>query len=142
MFLDSAAGLTINYIFPILLSSLAAWLLSLRFGHGLHQFPGPFLASFTNLWRVWHALVTSGDEPMVKLHQEYGDIVRLGPTALSFGHPKAIRDIYGPQGLTQKVFAIPGNNHIILDCLSAGNNMPREIREICTVSLLQLPEEL
>ena len=107
MFLDSAAGLAINHIFLILLAGLVAWLLYLRFGHRLHQFPGPFLASFTNLWRVWHALVTSGDEPMVNLYQEYGDIVRLGLSALSFGHPKAIRDIYGPQGLPQKVFAIP-----------------------------------
>src|SRR5271163_710871 len=34
--------------------------------------------------------------------RKYGHIVRLSPNKLSFAQPAAIRDIYGPNGLTQK----------------------------------------
>jgi hypothetical protein len=34
--------------------------------------------------------------------REYGDIVRIGPKALSFANPQAIHDIYGPKGTPQK----------------------------------------
>ena len=36
------------------------------------------------------------------LHKQYGDVVRLSPNKLSFAQPEAVRDIYGPNGLTQK----------------------------------------
>ena len=31
----------------------------------------------------------------IKLHAQHGDIVRLGPNALSFADPKALKVIYG-----------------------------------------------
>lgn len=36
------------------------------------------------------------------IHEKYGDIVRVGPNELSFADPKAIREIYGPGGSSQK----------------------------------------
>jgi hypothetical protein len=106
MVLDRVSHLAVGEIVGTLLAVLLACLLYARYGHGLHQFPGPFVASFSHLWRVWHVLHTSRELPMVKLHQKYGDIVRLSPNAVSFGHPNAIREIYGPQGLKQKACAL------------------------------------
>ena len=40
--------------------------------------------------------------PYVDLHRRYGETVRVSPNKLSFAQPEAIRDIYGPNGLTQK----------------------------------------
>ncbi|KAK1996458.1 hypothetical protein LX36DRAFT_112655 [Colletotrichum falcatum] len=50
----------------------------------LNQYPGPWLARYTNLWRLW--AVRSGDYHLKikKLHDEYGSVVRIGPDALDF----------------------------------------------------------
>jgi hypothetical protein len=75
-----------------------------RYGNGLLQYPGPFFASLTNFWRVRDAYVNGGKRPSyVRLHNEYGDVVRLGPNALSFASPAAIDDIYNPKGNMAKV---------------------------------------
>jgi hypothetical protein len=73
-----------------------------RYGRGLSRFNGPFLASFTSLWGMWSIWATADRPPYVDLHRQYGDVVRLSPNKLSFAQPEAIRDIYGPNGLSQK----------------------------------------
>ncbi|KAH7310185.1 putative cytochrome P450 [Rhexocercosporidium sp. MPI-PUGE-AT-0058] len=66
-----------------------------RYGSGLLQYPGPFLASLTNFWRVRDAYVNGRKRPSyVRLHNQYGSVVRLGPESLSFSNPAAIDDIY------------------------------------------------
>lgn len=73
-----------------------------RYGRGLSRFNGPFLASLTSLWGMWYMWSKVEQPPYVDLHRQYGDVVRLSPNKLSFAQPEAIRDIYGPNGLTQK----------------------------------------
>lgn len=68
--------------------------LSSRYIYGLRRFNGPFLASFTNAWRFCYNWRNT-KVPYKDLHDRYGDIVRIGPNALSFRDPQAIRDIYG-----------------------------------------------
>ena len=90
----------------IFLTFVVLFILSLlrtRYSRGLNKFNGPFLASFTNLWKLWYALKGSQKQMYVDIHEKYGDIVRLGPNELSFADPRAIRDIYGPSGSSQKV---------------------------------------
>jgi hypothetical protein len=55
-----------------------------RYFHPLAQFPGPFLASITNLYQVWLYLHV-GAEHLVDedLHRRYGSVVRKGPNFLS-----------------------------------------------------------
>lgn len=45
----------------------------------------------------------------LKLHQDLGDVVRLGPNALSFADPQAIKDIYGLSKRLPKVGNIQDN---------------------------------
>lgn len=78
-------------------------LLRIRWSRGLNQFDGPFLASFTNLWKVWYAFHSSQQHIYVDIHRKYGDIVRIGPNTLSFADAQAIYDIYGPKRTPQKV---------------------------------------
>jgi hypothetical protein len=85
----------------------AIYLLLTRYSRGLNKFNGPFLASFSNLWRLWYALGSSQKQLYVEIHRKYGDIVRLGPNELSFADPQAIHDIYGPNGASQKVCCTP-----------------------------------
>ncbi|KAL2813895.1 cytochrome P450 [Aspergillus granulosus] len=69
-----------------------------HFSHGIHQYPGPFVASITNIWRVAHVYLHGNERPTyLELHRRYGRIVRVGPNALSFSSPSAIEDIYGPK---------------------------------------------
>ena len=78
-----------------LLLVIAAWLTTNRYNHGLNKYHGPFLASLTDWWRFFDVYGRRPDITHNSLHRQYGDIVRLGPNALSFADPKAIKTIYG-----------------------------------------------
>ena len=82
-----------------------ARLLFFRYKKGLSKYKGPFLASFTDMWRVFHTYFNMDKPPMMDLHEKYGDIVRVGPNVLSFGNPEAIKDIYGVGKAWNKVSA-------------------------------------
>lgn len=79
----------------VLLLLLTAKLGSNYFNHGLNKYPGPLVASLTDLWRFFDVWGRRPDITHVKLHRKHGDIVRLGPNTLSFGNPLALKAIYG-----------------------------------------------
>ncbi|KAK4135118.1 putative cytochrome P450 oxidoreductase [Trichocladium antarcticum] len=66
------------------------------FFHRLAAFPGPFLARVSNFYITALSMkkLHLFDE-VQKLHAQYGDYVRLGPTELSIADPEAVRAIYG-----------------------------------------------
>ncbi|OAL45725.1 cytochrome P450 [Pyrenochaeta sp. DS3sAY3a] len=65
-----------------------------RYFHPLSKFPGPFLASFTNVWKAYHLSTLRMPETITKLHEEYGSVVRVGPNDLSFNSGSAVTSIY------------------------------------------------
>lgn len=65
------------------------------FNRGLNKYPGPALAHFTDWLRFYKVWLRHPEQWHIKLHEKYGDVVRLGPNALSFGNPNAIKVIYG-----------------------------------------------
>ncbi|KAI0816187.1 cytochrome P450 [Xylaria sp. FL0064] len=72
-----------------------AWLIRNRVHNGLNKYPGPFIASLTDLWRLYEVWGRQFEVTNRKLHDQYGDVVRLGPNTLSFADPKALKTIYG-----------------------------------------------
>lgn len=62
---------------------------------GIRHAPGPFLARFTNWWRV--AQVVKGQYPqkLLELHKKHGPIVRIGPNQVSISDPQAVPQVYG-----------------------------------------------
>jgi hypothetical protein len=70
-----------------------------RLGQVQWAFPGVNYELLESLVRV-HKLTKA---MYADIHEKYGDIVRVGPNELSFADPKAIREIYGPGGSSQKV---------------------------------------
>jgi hypothetical protein len=48
------------------------------FFHRLRNFPGPRLARITKLWHVYHVRDSTNHELLKKLHEKYGDVVRMG----------------------------------------------------------------
>uniref|UniRef100_A0A8H7TMJ1 Cytochrome P450 n=1 Tax=Bionectria ochroleuca TaxID=29856 RepID=A0A8H7TMJ1_BIOOC len=67
-----------------------------KYGHGLHNIPGPWIAGFSDLWRLFLVRRRHAQEEHIALHQKYGPIVRLGPRVVSIADPDAIKTIYSP----------------------------------------------
>lgn len=74
--------------------ALIARLLYNRYGTGLNNVPGPFLASFTNFYRLAVARGYRPERWHIKLHQKYGDFVRIGPRTVLCSSNKAAKKIY------------------------------------------------
>ncbi|KAH8828634.1 cytochrome P450 [Flagelloscypha sp. PMI_526] len=67
------------------------------FIHRIRKFPGPWPAKLSRLWAFW---IQKDDMQMhlimQQLHDQHGDIVRIGPRELSIRKAAAIPLIYGP----------------------------------------------
>lgn len=69
----------------------------------LRNIPGPFIAKFTNLWRLWDHYNQTHIETQQELHQKYGKAVRIGPNTVSFSDPDLVKTIYSTRGTFTKV---------------------------------------
>ncbi|PSN74548.1 benzoate 4-monooxygenase cytochrome P450 [Corynespora cassiicola Philippines] len=91
--------------------------------HPLSKYPGPFLSRATEL-AYWHAWLT-GDLVyyIQKIHDQYGETVRISPSRISTLQPQAWKDIHGHKTGGKKAFAmkdpsfyvpnIRGNNSLL-----------------------------
>ncbi|KAJ5112136.1 cytochrome protein [Penicillium argentinense] len=77
-----------------LLAALPLWYLTTFFISPLRRFPGPPLAGWTNLWRMFH--VRQGRYHLVihELHKKYGPVVRIAPNVLDLDIPELTKTIY------------------------------------------------
>jgi cytochrome P450 len=77
--------------------------------HPLSRFPGPKFSAFTRLPHI--IAIAKGELPrhVARLHEEYGEVVRISPDELSFTNAKAWRDIYGHGSKEGKGSAPPKN---------------------------------
>ncbi|EXJ59298.1 uncharacterized protein A1O5_12179 [Cladophialophora psammophila CBS 110553] len=90
-------------IVPFLLLLNAIYLITLytsifiyrTFFHRLRAFPGPFWARVSKLWTCEIHLRGDYHRETVRLHQKYGDIVRVAPNELDINDVEAIKLIYG-----------------------------------------------
>lgn len=82
----------------ILIASFVSYVVYQRFFHPLAGYPGPFLASLTDLWQVWQFLTLKQPYYLTELHEKYGEFVRYGPDKLSVTAVDAIPLIYQKGG--------------------------------------------
>ena len=84
----------IYLVVPLLVFGLSQYALR-AYRKDLRQLPGPILARFSNLYRLW--LVASGDAPAKyrQVHEEYGPIVRVGPNHVDISDSSMLPVIYG-----------------------------------------------
>ncbi|KAJ9299754.1 hypothetical protein DTO271G3_2638 [Paecilomyces variotii] len=64
----------------------------------LNSIPGPFLAKWTNLWRLFDVWGGRCELTQKLLHEKYGPVVRLGPNMVSLSDPALIATLYGING--------------------------------------------
>ncbi|KAI1077430.1 cytochrome P450-like protein [Whalleya microplaca] len=89
----------------VLLATTVLYLARNYFRRGLNKYPGPFLAQFSDWPRFYKVWLRRPEQWHIRLHEKYGDVVRLGPNALSFGNPNVIKTIYGlGKGFTKSDF--------------------------------------
>ncbi|KAK4447172.1 cytochrome P450 [Podospora aff. communis PSN243] len=89
-----AAPLAVWALGPITFFLGARILYNLYF-HPLRHYPGPKLWAATEIPYTFHWLNGSSCIPIAQLHSQYGDVVRVSPSRLSFIHPDAWTDIRG-----------------------------------------------
>lgn len=65
------------------------------FFHPLRKYPGPKSWAASQIPSVCMVLSGQPHKKILKLHQKYGDTVRIGPNELSFQAPEAWKDIMG-----------------------------------------------
>ncbi|KUI73259.1 Benzoate 4-monooxygenase [Cytospora mali] len=92
---DGILHTVLQHWFAVLIVAVSAWLLRNRFHNGLNKYPGPFMASLTDWWRLVDVWNRRPELTHIKLHEKHGDVVRLGPNTLSFADPAALKAIYG-----------------------------------------------
>lgn len=95
MFVQELASVVVEHWLLVITISTVALLANNKFYKGLNRYPGHWLAGYTNWWRFFDACNRSPEQTHIRLHQEHGDVVRLGPNVLSFADPKALKVIYG-----------------------------------------------
>ncbi|KAH8590119.1 cytochrome P450 [Bisporella sp. PMI_857] len=64
----------------------------------IKNIPGPFIAKFTNLWRLFNTYAGRPELTQQMLHERYGPAVRIGPNLVSLSDPKLLRTIYNTRG--------------------------------------------
>lgn len=95
--LPIATKLNVNFmglasiLIPVL---LCLYVIYYRCFHPLARYPGPFFASFTNLWKVYQLSTLRMPEKLRQMHEKYGDVVRVGPNDVSFNTRNAVSTIY------------------------------------------------
>lgn len=102
--LDPGSSIFLNYAVHCLtfVAALVAYRLSPL--HPLYKYPGPPLARITKFYFVFGSM--SGKQYLwaKKIHDKYGDIVRIGPNELSFNSPSYVHPILGPGGMPKASF--------------------------------------
>lgn len=89
-------------VFIIIIFLSLFYVLYQRFLHPLSRYPGPFLASLTDLYKVY--LLYTGRLPalLLQLHEKHGDVIRIGPDELTFSNAAALLDIYKAGRIIEK----------------------------------------
>ncbi|EXJ60076.1 cytochrome P450 oxidoreductase [Cladophialophora yegresii CBS 114405] len=62
---------------------------------GLRGIPGPPVAAYTKLWRLYDVWRGHAHMTAIDIHKEYGPVVRIGPSHVSISDPSVIPVIYG-----------------------------------------------
>lgn len=64
-----------------------------RYASPLRRYPGPFLASFSRLWKFKSTWGGQTHLEHIELHRKYGPVVRIGPNEVSIASPEAARTL-------------------------------------------------
>ena len=87
----------------LIAAAVLVYYVSLYLASPLKDIPGPFLAKFSNLWRIFDYYKLTQPITQRRLHAKYGPAVRLGPNLVSLNDPALVDVIYNTRGTFRKV---------------------------------------
>ncbi|RYN80709.1 hypothetical protein AA0117_g2778 [Alternaria alternata] len=90
----SVLELSISLILAYLVYSLFQAVYNITL-HPLSKYPGPKLRGAFWISNSFDVLAGTVPHSCLKLHEQYGDVVRINPNTISFVKPEAWRDVYG-----------------------------------------------
>ncbi|KAK3294215.1 cytochrome P450 [Chaetomium fimeti] len=91
--LSTTLALLTSHWPTILLLTLLLRALTKRYVSPLRKYPGPVLASFTRLWKVWSTASGHTHLDHIALHRRHGSVVRIAPGEVSVSSPEAARTL-------------------------------------------------
>ncbi|KAL1734679.1 cytochrome P450 [Schizophyllum commune] len=104
--LHSSIPVSILLAFTTYLGTLLCSIVLYRLSpfHPLAGYPGPILCKITKLYSAWISLGGKQHFHYRRLHEKYGDVVRVGPNELAFFTADAIEPLFGSAGLPKGTF--------------------------------------
>ena len=69
-----------------------------KYKSGLSDIPGPPVAAYTGLWRLYDVWKGQAHWTAIELHKKYGKLVRTAPSVVSVGDADEIPKIYNIKG--------------------------------------------
>lgn len=103
--------LRVEHIVILGITAVVLRLLTSSRSSGLRDIPGPFLAKYTDFWRLIDHWRGTHVKTQRRLHEKYGPAVRIGPNAVSLSDPSLLKTVYSTRGEFRKVS--PAGTHQI-----------------------------
>lgn len=94
MFRDLFKQISLSSVLVVFVGALFVILLRNKYCTGLNHIPGPWLAGFTNFYRLFKVWGRRPELWHISLHKQYGDLVRIGPRTVSCSDNRAAKKIY------------------------------------------------
>ncbi|KAF2647336.1 pisatin demethylase [Lophiostoma macrostomum CBS 122681] len=94
MIIETAISSARNFAVWGVVAFLSIYLFINRYGGGFSRIPGPWLASFTDLWRLFVVWGRRPDATHIALHEKHGPLVRTGPRTVLVNDLDAVKKIY------------------------------------------------
>ena len=88
----------VTYSIPFLVLLFVASLLRNKYQPGLRDIPGPPVAAYTKLWRLFDVRSGQAHWTAIALHKKYGKLVRIAPNVVSVVDAAEIPKIYNIKG--------------------------------------------
>ncbi len=84
-----------TYFFLLSFVIVIFYVVYYRYLSPLAKIPGPFTATLSRTWLLWHSWKGDMHRTMIDLHKKHGKLIRTGPNELSVADLAAIKRIYG-----------------------------------------------
>lgn len=92
-FLNGVVPYLMRWWFIIIPAAIVARALYNHLSSPLRQYPGPWLARYTRLWKTISTASEHTHWDHVELHRKYGPVVRIAPNEVSLSSPEAARTL-------------------------------------------------
>lgn len=84
-----------TWLFLAVVLGLLIRALYLHLSSPLSKVPGPLIARFSRWWLAYHGWRGDFHRLLTRLHEQYGEVVRIGPDEVITISPDAVKKIYG-----------------------------------------------